>query len=580
MSSNAGQMQSQGNLHPISEATQPSFELYLDELTHGVTGMIIMMICRSWDVHTITGRYASTYFVMFDAKGNAIHSFTKANVAHNFLKLKEGSVYYIKNFVIHANKEEYRIFRYHAYMIELDGAASVRKTYVMSGGFVRYPLQLAELDFARYVTNILDDPQIPVLKASRAENREDEVSLSQAVVHVDYSQAKEETLENLLIWAQNRKNDVRVKIDGIRTRKGWNFLFCSGEKCKKGVVRKEGSFWCQACDKAVEYPVLRFRLELDVSDKTASTVVVMFDEPATKLVKCSADLLAAADEDVGLAYADDVGLLRPLANIIGTTQTLEIKSHTYYEHGTFESFMCWRIASEEVVEEDARSSMVDLEDSNDEVTCGMDDGHADGKDSFVSDKRKKNRFCTLSNLSSPKADALLKLQKTKLKATIDNDSVNMDTPIASRSNILHKSFNIYSRTIITRDGKVQSYYGLKLTNIDTQASGNFVILCLLSERTFVRQYNALTVPEVAALITNDFGDGLPSMDIVVGIKDGGPIRISELHPLYMALQYPLLFPYGEDGYHEKIPYHTNRGTRKTKRGFVSMKEYYAYVYCR
>ncbi|GKC66806.1 hypothetical protein Tco_1099404, partial [Tanacetum coccineum] len=116
----------------------------------------------------------------------------------------------------------------------------------------------------------------------------------------------------------------------------------------------------------------------------------MFDEPATKLVKCSADLLAAADEDVGLAYADDVGLLRPLANIIGTTQTLEIKSHTYYEHGTFESFMCWRIASEEVVEEDAKSSMVDLEDSNDEVTCGMDGRHADGKDSSVSDKRKIN----------------------------------------------------------------------------------------------------------------------------------------------------------------------------------------------
>ncbi|GKD68202.1 hypothetical protein Tco_1322292, partial [Tanacetum coccineum] len=101
-----------------------------------------------------------------------------------------------------------------------------------------------------------------------------------------------------------------------------------------------------------------FRLEPDVSDKTASTVVVMFDEPDTELVKCSADSLATADEDVGLAYTDDVGLPRPLENIIGTTQTLDIKSHTYYEHGTFESFTCWRIASEEVFEEDARSSNV------------------------------------------------------------------------------------------------------------------------------------------------------------------------------------------------------------------------------
>ncbi|GKC60024.1 hypothetical protein Tco_1087622, partial [Tanacetum coccineum] len=48
--------------------------------------------------------------------------------------------------------------------------------------------------------------------------------------------------------------------------------------------------------------------------------------------------------------------------------------------------------------------------------------------------------------------------------------------------------------------------------------------------------------EVAALITKDFGDGIPSRDIVVHNRDEGPQRISELHTTYMALQYPLLFP--------------------------------------
>ncbi|GJR15038.1 hypothetical protein Tco_0797690 [Tanacetum coccineum] len=42
-----------------------------------------------------------------------------------------------------------------------------------------------------------------------------------------------------------------------------------------------------------------------------------------------------------------------------------------------------------------------------------------------------------------------------------------------------------------------------------------VELRLLSERTNSRQYNAPTVAEVAALITNDFGDGEPTRDIVV-----------------------------------------------------------------
>ncbi|GJZ10658.1 hypothetical protein Tco_0545417 [Tanacetum coccineum] len=68
MASNAEKTQSQGNLHSISEATLSSSELYLDELTHGVTGTIIVMICRSWDVHTITGCYISTDFVMSNAK--------------------------------------------------------------------------------------------------------------------------------------------------------------------------------------------------------------------------------------------------------------------------------------------------------------------------------------------------------------------------------------------------------------------------------------------------------------------------------------------------------------------------------
>ncbi|GKB34523.1 hypothetical protein Tco_0879465 [Tanacetum coccineum] len=72
------------------------------------------------------------------------------------------------------------------------------------------------------------------------------------------------------------------------------------------------------------------------------------------------------------------------------------------------------------------------------------------------------------------------------------------------------------------------------------------------------QETGVILSEVAALITNDFGDGLPSKDIMVDSKDGVPKRISKLHPSYMALQYPLLFPYREDGFHEKIPYHSNR----------------------
>ncbi|XP_012857574.1 PREDICTED: uncharacterized protein LOC105976856 [Erythranthe guttata] len=42
-------------------------------------------------------------------------------------------------------------------------------------------------------------------------------------------------------------------------------------------------------------------------------------------------------------------------------------------------------------------------------------------------------------------------------------------------------------------------------------------------------------------------------DIVVETQSKRLQRISELHPLYLPLQYPLIFPYGKDGYRDDIP---------------------------
>ncbi|XP_071718001.1 uncharacterized protein [Rutidosis leptorrhynchoides] len=101
-------------------------------------------------------------------------------------------------------------------------------------------------------------------------------------------------------------------------------------------------------------------------------------------------------------------------------------------------------------------------------------------------------------------------------------------------------------------------------------------LHLVAKITSSRQYNAPNVGEIAALVTSDFGHCNSSRDIIVQKKNCAPKRISELHQLYMALQYPLLLPYGETGNHEAIPYNNNSGKRQTARGYVTMREYYCY----
>ncbi|XP_021979413.1 uncharacterized protein LOC110875525 [Helianthus annuus] len=91
-----------------------------------------------------------------------------------------------------------------------------------------------------------------------------------------------------------------------------------------------------------------------------------------------------------------------------------------------------------------------------------------------------------------------------------------------------------------------------------------------------RTYNLPTSSEVAALIVGDIEDALDNRDVVVDSKKDGLQRISELHPSYIALQYPLLFPFGEDGYRIDILHREGRSSKKKKDSKCSMREYFAY----
>ena len=88
-----------------------------------------------------------------------------------------------------------------------------------------------------------------------------------------------------------------------------------------------------------------------------------------------------------------------------------------------------------------------------------------------------------------------------------------------------------------------------------------------------RQYIQPTANKVAALIVGEDTGHVTHRDIVLVTRDGNLKRISETHPSYMPLQYPLLFPYGTDGWHCAIRF-SPFAVRKKE--FVSMREFYAY----
>ncbi|GJU20076.1 replication protein A 70 kDa DNA-binding subunit C-like protein [Tanacetum coccineum] len=250
-------------------------------------------------------------------EGNMIHCTAKSNVAHNFLRLKEGRIYSVKKFVVLLNKDEFWIFKHDMFMLEFDGETTTRKVSTDPLGYLRYPFQLMDfdriqpannkylIDVTGYVTNvgrttytksgsktldfylvnqrvtlwgglgdvlverktkhvgmcvvvltamsakdynnklylscssstiIYDDDDIPCLHELKTENIC--VEPTKAALAVDCSQPKEGTLENLLIWARNRKNNQPSTI-------------------RKGDTRQHEKWLCEACNRTIDYPVFR-----------------------------------------------------------------------------------------------------------------------------------------------------------------------------------------------------------------------------------------------------------------------------------------------------------------------------------
>ncbi|XP_074337035.1 uncharacterized protein LOC141674212 [Apium graveolens] len=76
-----------------------------------------------------------------------------------------------------------------------------------------------------------------------------------------------------------------------------------------------------------------------------------------------------------------------------------------------------------------------------------------------------------------------------------------------------------------------------------------------------RDCHISSTDEVAGIMVGDTEDTCGERDIVVHDKIIGLVRVSYVHPKLMALQYPLLFPRGEDGFHPKIKFQKNEESK-------------------
>jgi hypothetical protein len=82
--------------------------------------------------------------------------------------------------------------------------------------------------------------------------------------------------------------------------------------------------------------------------------------------------------------------------------------------------------------------------------------------------------------------------------------------------------------------------------------------------------------EVVGLVVGDIGQSDVGRDIIIEDRMSQLQQINERHRKFMSMQYPLLFPYGDDGFHDNIVYHQTHASTSMRHQKATMAEYYAY----
>ncbi|KAK2414408.1 hypothetical protein QL285_037001 [Trifolium repens] len=87
--------------------------------------------------------------------------------------------------------------------------------------------------------------------------------------------------------------------------------------------------------------------------------------------------------------------------------------------------------------------------------------------------------------------------------------------------------------------------------------------------------NSTSAQEVAALIVGDIDEGY-TRDIIIQEQSGELSRIDEFHTAYLGYQYPLLFPFGEDGYRRGTLHKEKEGVVITKRNRLTIMDWLSF----
>ncbi|CAI9290402.1 unnamed protein product [Lactuca saligna] len=159
---------------------------------------------------------------------------------------------------------------------------------------------------------------------------------------------------------------------------------------------------------------------------------------------------------------------------------------------------------------------------------------------------------------------------TSFGATVDDEVNHGRGPYVFKKNLLDEGVIRFLVSFLSENNEYVQTFKTAKQFVDEMNIPSYSVR--LFNDIVDRRYDLPTPGSLGCIVTGDTADG-DRYDIVIHSSTGRPQHISNLHPTYMPLHYPLLFPYGEPGWCPtmKLGNRTNDGAKN-----LTVNMYYAY----
>ncbi|XP_019151941.1 PREDICTED: uncharacterized protein LOC109148663 [Ipomoea nil] len=319
----------------------------------------------------------------------------------------------------------------------------------------------------------------------------------------------------------------------------------------KKLQQCEDKMYCTPCNKQWSNGIIKYKLMINIINEDEDGELILWDNVCTLL-------LGASSSELKVKYSKEGCMPNEIQELIGKTMKFKIVTrHDQFKYGGNVAFTVLGV-------------------ENDERVCTSVNKGEQG--SVVRKLADEKEFKDSSEQLGSRRRSMPKFAQLYIYDTDNEIKYRINSVIRYvNSGDIHENIVEELKNMLDENNVLVKCFRMARTEIQSNPIVEVKMNLIGRWNTNGRTYNLPTANEVAALIVGDLDTSIGDRDILIESQTGQLKRINHLNPAYLPLQYPLLFPYGEDGYYEDITFSSawsqgHHGGRKR----ISPKEYFSF----